>query len=60
MKKTYIMPQMAITLIETSTMIAASVQLTLDNTDANKVTEESELLTRKSFSAWDEEEEEEE
>ena len=50
---------MAITLIETSTMIAASVQqLTLDNTDANKVTEESELLARKSFSVWDEEEEE--
>ena len=59
MKKTYIMPQMAITLIETSTMIAASsVQLTLDNTDANQVKDESDLLARKSFSIWDEEEEE--
>ena len=58
MKKTYIMPQMAITLIETSTMISASVQqLTLDNTDANQVTQESDLLARKSYSVWDEEEE---
>ncbi len=58
MKKTYIMPQMAITRIESSTMIAASVELTLDNTNANQVTEESDLLARKSFSVWDEEEEE--
>ena len=58
MKKTYIMPQMAITLIETSTMIAASsVQLTLDNNGAYPVTEESDLLARKSFSVWGDEEE---
>lgn len=57
MKKTYIMPQMAITLIETSTMIAASAILTLDNNGAYPVTEESDLLARKSFSVWGDEEE---
>lgn len=56
MKKNYIIPTTIVMQIETASMIAQST-LTLDSSDANSVTSEDDLLSRHSFSIWDDDEE---
>lgn len=57
MKKNYIEPKLMVINIETQGVIATST-MQVNSSDSDAITENNDVLSRKSFSAWDEEEEE--
>ena len=56
MKKSYMTPATTVVRIETMGMVALSQTLTIDNSYANSVTDENDLLSRRR-SLWDDDEE---